>query len=481
MTGEKSIGSHERWAHLRFSVVGPLLASPPEPGELREALARLAEKVWLHPVTGEPVRFGASTIERWYYAARKTSDPVGVLRRKRREDSGQQQTISPALGEVVLRQHAAHPSWSYKLHLDNLAVVVQEKPQLAPLPSYASLRRYLVAHGLRRRRRQSVGQMRAGEQRALESREQREVRSYESAYVGGLWHLDFHHGSHKILTPAGEWVRPILLTILDDRSRLVCHAQWSVSETAESLIHGLSQAFLKRGLPRALLTDNGSAMIATETTQGLARLSILHQTTLPYSPHQNGKQEVFWVQVEGRLLAMLEGQPDLTLAQLNEATQAWVELEYHRAVHSETEQTPLARWLDGPSVERPCPDVEALRLVFTASQSRTQRTSDGTISIEGTRFEIPSRLRHVRQVQIRYARWDRRHVWLMDERADVALERLYPLDRARNAEGVRRPLQTPPPAALPAEPSGIAPLLRRLIADFAASGLPPAFIPKEDA
>jgi hypothetical protein len=84
------------------------------------------------------------------------------------------------------------------------------------------------------------------------------------------------------------------------------------------------------------------------------------------------------------------------------------------------------------------------------------------------------------QVQIRYARWDRRHVWLMDERADVALERLYPLDRARNAEGVRRPLQAPP-NALAAEPSGIAPLLRRLIADYAASGLPPAYIPKENA
>lgn len=481
MTREKSVGSHERWAHLRFSVVGPLLASPPAPGELRVALTGLAQKTWLHPVTGQPMRFGVSTIERWYYAARVAQDPVGVLRRKPRQDSGQQQTISAALGEVLRQQHAAHPSWSYKLHLDNLAVVVRDKPHLAPLPSYASLRRYLVAQGLRRRRRQPVGQLRAGEQRALEQREQREVRSYESEYVGGLWHLDFHHGSHKILTSAGQWVRPILLTILDDRSRLACHAQWYLSEAAQSLVHGLSQAFLKRGLPRALLTDNGSAMIATETTQGLARLSILHQTTLPYSPHQNGKQEVFWAQVEGRLLAMLEGQPDLTLGLLNQATQAWVEMEYHRALHSETRQTPLQRWLSGPCVGRDCPSVDALRLAFTAGQSRTQRTSDGTISIDGTRFEIPSRLRHVRQVQIRYARWDRRHVWLLDERADVVLQRLYPLDRARNAEGVRRPIQTPPPAAVAAEPAGIAPLLRHLIAQYAATGLPPAYIPKEDA
>jgi hypothetical protein len=168
------------------------------------------------------------------------------------------------------------------------------------------------------------------------------------------------------------------------------------------------------------------------------------------------------------------------LALLNEATQAWVEMEYQRAVHSETGQTPLERWLEGPGVARPCPSVEALRLAFTTSQSRIQRTSDGTISISGTRFEIPSRLRHLRQVQLRYASWDLRHVWLMDERADVVLDRLYPLDKARNAEGLRRPIKTPTGQATPGGPAGIAPLLRQLMAEYAATGLPPAYIPKEN-
>jgi transposase InsO family protein len=481
MAVETAIGSHERWAHLRFSVVGPLLASPPAGGELQAELRKLSERVWLHPVTGQTVRFGASTIERWYYAARAAADPVRILRRKPRKDSGEQRVIGVELGAALRRQYAAYPGWSYKLHLDNLAVLVEQKPGLGPLPSYASLRRYLVSHGLLRRRRKPVGERRAGERRPTEHREPREVRSYETEYVSGLWHLDFHHGSQKILTPAGEWVQPILLAILDDRSRLVCHIQWYLNETAECLIHGLSQAMLKRGLPRALLTDNGSAMIATETTQGLGRLSILHQTTLPYSPHQNGKQEVFWGQVEGRLLAMLERQPDLSLALLNEATQAWVELEYHRAIHSETEQTPLGRWLDGPSVGRECPSVDALRLAFTATQTRTQRTSDGTISIAGTRYEIPARFRHLLRVEIRCTSWDRRCAWLMDEKAGVVLERLYPLDRTRNADAVRRSLPTSPPSTAAAcEPPGIAPLLRQLMAEYAATGLPPAYIPKED-
>ena len=59
---------HERWAHLRFSVIGPLLSAPPEHGELQAALEALAARPWLHPVTGTPTQFGVSTIERWYSA-----------------------------------------------------------------------------------------------------------------------------------------------------------------------------------------------------------------------------------------------------------------------------------------------------------------------------------------------------------------------------------------------------------------------------
>jgi len=49
----------------------------------------------------------------------------------------------------------------------------------------------------------------------------------------------------------GTWVTPKLLGILDDRSRLCCHAQWYLDETAETLVHGLSQAGCCRSL-RAL-------------------------------------------------------------------------------------------------------------------------------------------------------------------------------------------------------------------------------------
>ena len=59
--------SHERWARFRFSVIGPLLAAPPDWGELQEQLEELSRQKWHHPITGQRVQFGLSTIERWFY------------------------------------------------------------------------------------------------------------------------------------------------------------------------------------------------------------------------------------------------------------------------------------------------------------------------------------------------------------------------------------------------------------------------------
>jgi transposase InsO family protein len=70
-----------------------------------------------------------------------------------------------------------------------------------------------------------------------------------------------------VLGADGRWHSAHLLGILDDCSRLGCHAQWYLTEDTERLVHGLSQALQKRGLPRALMTDRGSAESAAELTE----------------------------------------------------------------------------------------------------------------------------------------------------------------------------------------------------------------------
>ena len=456
-------------------MVGPLLASPRRRGELRAALEELAAKTWRHPTNGGSVRFSARTLERWYYAAKNSNDPVSALRRKERSDAGAQRSVSAKVRRLLEDSHRAHSGWSGQLHYDN----VQEEAKQAQeeMPSYATVRRYMRSHGMKRVRARS-GRKTQGTEKAAQRLEKLEVRSYEATHVGGLWHSDFHEGSREVLLTNGTRCNPKLFGMLDDRSRHVAHLQWYLQESAQTFVHGMTQGFLKVGLPRALMTDNGGAMLAAETQAGLLELGITHEKTLPESPYQNGKQESFWGQVEQRLLAMLEGVRELTLEILNEATQAWVHLEYNKEVHSELGVAPVHRFLDGPCVLRPCLDSDALRRAFRQRENRTQRRSDGTVSLAGIRFEVPSRFREFRQVAIRYARWDLTFVDMVDPRSGTVLARLFPLDKQKNADGRRRHLDPALSSPEPVEPSGkAAPLLARLMREHAATGLPPAYLP----
>jgi hypothetical protein len=176
-------------------------------------------------------------------------------------------------------------------------------------------------------------------------------------------------------------------------------------------------------------------------------------------------------------MAMLEGEQALTLALLNEATCAWVEQEYHRTVHTELKVTPLARYLAGPSVARKCPDSDVLRDAFRIEVKRRARRADGTLSLGGTRFEIPARLRHLSEIHVRYARWDFSRVDIVDSRTGAILCPIKPLDKAANADGQRRRLTPVSTERSPQPGTGMAPLLRELLAEYAATGVPPAYLP----
>ena len=481
MSKQRRGGLHDRWARLRFSVIGPLLASPPARGELHAALEALASKTWIHPATEEPASFAVPTLERWFYAARRAGDdPVAALRKKVRSDAGEHRSLEPAVRTALRAQYDVHRTWSCQLHADNLEVVCEQNPELGTCPSYWTVRRYMKDTGLFRQRRIPKAKT-PGAAIARERLENYEVRSYEATHVHGLWHSDFHDGSRKVVTRSGELLVPQLFAVLDDYSRVACHGQWYLHEDTETFLHGMSQGFQKRSLPRALLTDNGGAMIAGETAQGMLDLGVNHTTTLTNSPYQNAKVEVFWVQIEGRLMPMLEGVLEMTLDVLNEATQAFIEMEYNRKVHSEIGVAPVARMLSGPQAGRTCPGSDELRRAFRLKDERTQRRSDGTLSIGGVRFEVPSRYRHMERLTVRYARWDLSTVDIVDPQQNVVLATIYPLDKAKNADGRRRALDrvSAAPLALP-KPVGVAPLLGKLIQQYRSTGLPPAYLPKHD-
>ena len=97
------------------------------------------------------------------------------------------------------------------------------------------------------------------------------------------------------------------------------------------------------------------------------------------------------------------------------------------------------------------------------------------------RFEIPARYRHFREVTVRYARWDLGRVDLVDERNGTILAPIYPLDKPptptagvpRSRRRYRHLTEEQPRSGgeLPA-------LLKRILQEYSATGMPPAYLPK---
>ena len=146
-------------------------------------------------------------------------------------------------------------------------------------------------------------------------------------------------------------------------------------------------------------------------------------------------------------MEMLDGVAKLTLDFLNEATQAWVEIDYNRAVHREISCSPVERFSQAPDVLR-SQSLErgALREAFRLDTTRRQRKGDGTISLHAVRFEIPARFRHFEDVTVRYARWDLSRVDLIDPRTGTILAPLYPLDRTAKTPTAMRARSSNPAA-----------------------------------
>ena len=253
---------------------------------------------------------------------------------------------------------------------------------------------------------------------------------------------------------------------MDHHSRLICHASWGLFESTDELVECYSAAVMKRGRPCSSLSDNGGPMKSGEFRQGLSRLGITAKFIKPRTPRENGKTECFWNALESNLVDMVRGQKDLTLAFLNKATQAWVEVGYNRQTHRETGSRPIDLFISAKNVGLPVVDEDSLRRAFRVETIRRPRTSDRTIRIEKIPFRLPERFRHRREVSIRYARWDLGFIHLVDSVTGQELERIFPVDKQANADGKRRKLQSPTQISSEKVRNDLPPLLKEQIKSY---------------
>jgi hypothetical protein len=136
--------------------------------------------------------------------------------------------------------------------------------------------------------------------------------------------------------------------------------------------------------------------------------------------------------------------------------------------------------LAGPTVVRPSPVMDTLNLAFTRQVTRTQRRSDGTVTVDGVRFELPSRYRTLTRVKLRYTSWDMSSLHLMDTEGDTVLTKLLPQDKQPNANGLRRCHAAVSSLPVETEQIPLPALVGKWLAEYAATGLPPAFLTNQE-
>jgi hypothetical protein len=69
---------------------------------------------------------------------------------------------------------------------------------------------------------------------------------------------------------------------------------------------------------------------------------------------------------------------------------------------------------------------------------RTIRVTDGTITLDGIRFEIPQQYVHMESLLLRYARWDLGEAEILCPDTKKSLCFIHPINKVLNSSGFRK-------------------------------------------
>jgi transposase InsO family protein len=186
---------------------------------------------------------------------------------------------------------------------------------------------------------------------------------YERGAVNELWHIDLK-GPFYLLGATGRARTCHFVALVDDHSRFLLGIRAVPTKEALWTLALLEEAVELCGVPRELMTDNGTPFVAITRTmlsrfqRSLAELSIRHIRTQIDTPWTNGKVERFWATLQAEVLDR-QHLADLAAAETAVTTYAGY-YNYHR-LHGELDwQTPGERFDGTPFTDRGFGSVPAL-------------------------------------------------------------------------------------------------------------------------
>jgi len=437
-------------ALFRYTLILPLLRHHRRrDGSKRQLRAAIAAQPHAIPHSNRRT-VAASTLRRWEKAYRDGG--FEALKPRPRRDRGASRAISPHTLDRAEALKRELPTRSTRTIADIL-----RRDQASPIPEEhiapRTLRRQLALRG-------------ATTTRLLKPHTV--FRRFERSHFGDLWQSDAMHGP-KLPDPADpiRERQTILFAFLDDFSRLVPHAQFYWNEQLPRLEDCLKRAISRYGRPLAIYADQGAVYRAQQLDAACATLGVQRILARPYSPQAKGKIERFFGFVRSDFLPELALSSIHSLDDLNLSFLAWLEVVYHRKVHSETGQSPLDRFRQDEAPTVRSVDPLTLRQSFLFRVSR-QVTKTGHVNFQGNRYAVPGYLVG-QKVELRYDPFNLSdiEVWFNDQ----YLEQATPL----HIQTTIQPGLTPDPAPPPTPTTGVdyLALLRQEYQQLLHQQLPP--------
>jgi len=359
-------------ALFRYGLIADLVHLPPGTKGLYGKLEQKASKDYTIPGTSR-TRVAAETLRDWLKRYRKGG--FDALLPKGRADRGQSRALPPAVVERLLAIKEANLALSVRLVIQ-AARACDEVPDELPLPP-SSVHRLLASHGLMRK--------------DPDAPTEQDRRRFAFARAGQLWMSDVMHGPGVTV---GNRTRrkTYLIALIDDATRVIPYAAFTLSENTQTFLPILKQAILRRGFCERLYVDNGANYRSHHLALVCAKLGIALIHARPYRPQGKGKIERFFRSLRGQLLTRLTPKDTQSLEALNRRLHVWLQSEYHHSPHRGLEgQTPLERWAQtAAEVRFPETGLDLDELFLFETTRKVQK--DRTISLNGTLFEVDAAL-----------------------------------------------------------------------------------------
>jgi hypothetical protein len=235
---------------------------------------------------------------------------------------------------------------------------------------------------------------------ATEAKSGGATRRFVRVWRNTLWQSDVKYGPY-LPDPSNpqKKFRTYLLTIIDDATRFVVHAEFYSDQKLPILEDGLRKAILRSGVPRSLYVDNGKIYTSTWLRLACAQLNIRHLKTRPYCAESKGKVERFNRTIEN-FLSELSLQKVQTLGELNHFFSAWLSEAYNNKPHSALGGKTPADVFASDCAPLRFSSIEALKEAFLHEAERTVDKT-GCLSMDGILFDAGAEWRR-KKVTVRF-------------------------------------------------------------------------------